>query len=84
MAIVMDDSDSPFGFVHWPVYDIPGEVREIPEGASSQKNLPLAAMEGLGSAVTSDNSAYCPPGPSLTTMPSAFTLTLLTQEFRLV
>jgi phosphatidylethanolamine-binding protein (PEBP) family uncharacterized protein len=48
----MDDSDSPFGFVHWLVYNIPSQVHAIAEGASSQKALPLGATEGLGSADT--------------------------------
>jgi phosphatidylethanolamine-binding protein (PEBP) family uncharacterized protein len=42
----MDDSDSLFGFVPWLVYNIPGQVRVIPEGASSQRQLP----PGVGKA----------------------------------
>jgi Raf kinase inhibitor-like YbhB/YbcL family protein len=62
IAIVMDDSDSPFGFVHWLVYNIPGQVHTISEGASSQKALPVGAAEGLGSADSSSYMGPCPPG----------------------
>jgi Raf kinase inhibitor-like YbhB/YbcL family protein len=62
IAIVMDDSDSPFGFVHWLVYNIPGEAIAIPEGASSQKILPAGATEGLGSGGANGYAGPCPPG----------------------
>jgi Raf kinase inhibitor-like YbhB/YbcL family protein len=62
VAIVMDDADSPFGFVHWLVYNIPSQVHAIAEGASSQKALPPGATEGLGSAETQRYAGPCPPG----------------------
>jgi Raf kinase inhibitor-like YbhB/YbcL family protein len=61
-AIVMDDPDSPFGFVHWLVYDIPSQARVIPQGASSQKQLPSGAMEGVSGAGTKGYTGPCPPG----------------------
>ena len=60
-AIVMDDPDTPFGFVHWLVYDIPAGTRDIAEGASSQAKLPHGTAEGMNSL---DNTGYfgpCPP-----------------------
>jgi Raf kinase inhibitor-like YbhB/YbcL family protein len=62
IAIVMDDSDSPFGFVHWLVYDIPGQTHAIAEGASSRKTLPAGAIEGLGTGGSSGYAGPCPPG----------------------
>jgi Raf kinase inhibitor-like YbhB/YbcL family protein len=62
LAIVMDDADSPFGFVHWLVYNIPSQTQTIAEGASSQKALPGGAIEGLGSDETAHYSGPCPPG----------------------
>jgi Raf kinase inhibitor-like YbhB/YbcL family protein len=62
MAIVMDDSDSPFGFVHWLVYNIPSDVRAIKEGASSQRKLPPGATEGIGSADTNGYVGPCHKG----------------------
>jgi Raf kinase inhibitor-like YbhB/YbcL family protein len=61
-AILMDDADSPFGFVHWLVYNIPSQTQVIAEGASSQKVLPSGAIEGLGSDDTARYSGPCPPG----------------------
>jgi Raf kinase inhibitor-like YbhB/YbcL family protein len=61
-AIVMDDPDSPFGFVHWLVYNIPSQVREIGEGASSQKQLPTGTVEGVSGADTKGYTGPCPPG----------------------
>jgi Raf kinase inhibitor-like YbhB/YbcL family protein len=61
-AILMDDSDSPFGFVHWLVYNIPSQVHAIAEGASSQRALPIGTIEGEGSADTRRYSGPCPPG----------------------
>jgi Raf kinase inhibitor-like YbhB/YbcL family protein len=62
LAIVMDDSDTPFGFVHWLVYDIPVETHAIAEGTSSQATLPLGAVEGMNSAGTLGYTGPCPPG----------------------
>jgi Raf kinase inhibitor-like YbhB/YbcL family protein len=62
IAIVMDDSDSPFGFVHWLVYNIPEQAHAISERASSQKALPVGAAEGLGTTGASNYSGPCPPG----------------------
>jgi Raf kinase inhibitor-like YbhB/YbcL family protein len=61
-AIVMDDEDSPFGFVHWLVYNLPSQTRAIAEGASSQKALPSGAAEGVNSDDKAGYSAPCPPG----------------------
>jgi Raf kinase inhibitor-like YbhB/YbcL family protein len=61
-AIVMDDSDSLFGFVHWLVYNIPNQVRVIAKGASSKKQLPSGAVEGVGGADAKGYTGPCPPG----------------------
>src|SRR5271155_2420233 len=52
LAILMEDRDAPFGFVHWVIYNIPPGVRVLAEGASSQAGLPAGATEGLNSADT--------------------------------
>lgn len=64
MAMVMDDTYSPFGFVHWLLYNIPSQTRTIPEGASSRKTLPGGASEGIGSDGTARYFGPCPPGSS--------------------
>ncbi|MHB9030735.1 MAG: YbhB/YbcL family Raf kinase inhibitor-like protein [Candidatus Latescibacterota bacterium] len=46
-AIIAEDADSsPKGFTHWVVYNIPGNVRELREGASTLGKLPDGAVEG--------------------------------------
>jgi Raf kinase inhibitor-like YbhB/YbcL family protein len=62
LAIVMDDADAPLGFVHWLVYDIPAEVQDIAEGASSQGGLPHGVVEGIHSADAVGYFGPCPPG----------------------
>jgi Raf kinase inhibitor-like YbhB/YbcL family protein len=62
VAIVMDDPDAPFGFVHWLVYDIPIKAHEITEGASSQAALPAGAVEGINSSSSIGYTGPCPPG----------------------
>jgi phosphatidylethanolamine-binding protein (PEBP) family uncharacterized protein len=76
----MDDSDSPFGFVRWLVYNIPDQARAISEGASSQKALPAGAAEGLGFAGNSSYARPCPLALNLTVMWSAFMLWRLTRR----
>jgi Raf kinase inhibitor-like YbhB/YbcL family protein len=62
LAIVMDDPDAPLGFVHWLVYGIPIEAREIAEGASSQAGLPHGTAEGINSSGSVGYTGPCPPG----------------------
>ncbi|HCE16716.1 MAG TPA: YbhB/YbcL family Raf kinase inhibitor-like protein [Anaerolinea thermolimosa] len=65
-ALIMDDPDAPAGtWVHWVVYNLPGEVRELPEGASraraSEFSLPQGAVQGKTSFNRTDYGGPCPP-----------------------
>jgi Raf kinase inhibitor-like YbhB/YbcL family protein len=62
IAIVMDDASSPFGFVHWIVYNIPSQMRALAEGASSQQKLPSGATEGVNSDDTRTYIGPCHKG----------------------
>ena len=56
LALIVDDPDAPMGtWVHWVVYNINPEVREIKENSA-----PLEALLGLTS---SGNAKYGPPCP---------------------
>lgn len=50
-ALAVTDPDLPAefnfprSFAHWLVYDIPGHVRELPEGASASLAMPTGAVE---------------------------------------
>ena len=46
-AIVCDDPDAPVGtWVHWVIYNIPGEARGLPEGVPAAKALDSGAVQG--------------------------------------
>lgn len=66
-ALIVDDPDAPAGtFVHWVLYNIPGERRDLPEGVPPQLEVP-----GIGRQGTNDfrdqrigyRGPCPPPGP---------------------
>jgi hypothetical protein len=66
-ALIVDDPDAPRGtWVHWVYYDLPGDTREIPEGAGAH----MPAEGGGPRHGLNDFSRYgwggpCPPpGPA--------------------
>lgn len=55
LALIVDDPDAPAGtWVHWVVYDIPQETREIPEGAK-------IGLEGMTDFGKLGYGGPCPP-----------------------
>lgn len=57
LAIIMYDPDAPGGtFVHWLAWNIPPEIREIPEGV-----LPVDIIEGTTSLRSVGYQGPCPP-----------------------
>jgi Raf kinase inhibitor-like YbhB/YbcL family protein len=62
-ALIVVDRDSPFGysFVHWVLYDLPAEKRELPEGLPKQEQLPDGSRQGLNDY---DKAGYVGPCPS--------------------
>ena len=65
-ALIVVDRDSLLGysFVHWVLYDLPAEKRELLEGLPKQEQLPDGSRQGLNDF---DNTGYvgpCPPGKS--------------------
>lgn len=70
-ALIVTDKDSYFGygsvfgyFVHWILYDIPGDKRELPEGVAKQKELPDGSRQGLNGFDKIGYVGPCPPGHS--------------------
>src|SRR5215467_1830495 len=46
-ALIMDDPDAPVGtWVHWVLFDLPLEARELAEGVAKQDQLPNGARQG--------------------------------------
>lgn len=57
LALIMDDPDAPGGtWVHWVVWNIPAQTREIPESS-----LPPQAVQGRNSWPRTGYGGPCPP-----------------------
>jgi Raf kinase inhibitor-like YbhB/YbcL family protein len=65
-ALVVVDRDSPFGysFVHWVLYDLPAEKRELLEGLPKQEQLPDGSRQGLNDYDKTGYVGPCPPSGS--------------------
>ena len=62
-AIICDDPDAPMGtWVHWVLFNLPGNIREIPEGMSQQEMLPNGARQGTNDFGKIGYGGPCPPG----------------------
>lgn len=65
-AIIAVDRDSPlnFAFVHWVVYDLPADKRELPEGLPKQGELADGSRQGQNDDNKVGYMGPCPPGKS--------------------
>lgn len=65
-ALIAIDRDSPFGFrfVHWVLFDLPPETRELPEGIAKQGQLPDGSRQGWNGYDKAGYVGPCPPGHS--------------------
>jgi len=66
LAVIADDPDAPRGtWVHWVLYDIPAEVRELPEGIGPQESLQDGTKQGRNDFGKVGYGGPCPPsGPA--------------------
>ena len=61
-AIICDDPDAPFvTWVHWVIYNIPGDISELPEGIPAEETLPNGAMQGKNDFRKIGYGGPCPP-----------------------
>lgn len=65
-ALLVNDRDSLFGysFVHWVLYDVPAETRELAEGTGKQARLPDGSYQGTNDDDKIGYLGPCPPGKS--------------------
>jgi hypothetical protein len=60
-ALVMSDPDALIDFTHWLAYNIPPNVRELAEGASTHGAMPAGSAEGINSFGRPGYGGPCPP-----------------------
>lgn len=65
-ALIADDPDAPVGtWVHWVIYDLPGETRELAEGVATSETLSSGARQGTNDFRRVGYGGPCPPsGPA--------------------
>ena len=62
LALIMDDPDAPSGtFVHWVYYDLPPDMRGLPEGVSIDEKPSQGGTNGTNGAGRSGYTGPCPP-----------------------
>jgi len=63
IALICDDPDAPMGtWVHWVLFNLPADVKELPENLSSEMNLDNRAMQGVNDFGNIGYGGPCPPG----------------------
>jgi len=61
-AIIVDDPDAPGGdFVHWVIFNIPGDTNKLNENATGSTNLPDSSTIGTNGFGEKSYSGPCPP-----------------------
>jgi hypothetical protein len=65
-ALITDDPDAPRGtWVHWVLYDVPAEVRELSAGIGHDESLKSGAKQGKNDFGKVGYGGPCPPsGPA--------------------
>jgi len=58
----VDDPDAPAGtWVHWVLYDLPGDARMLEEGVAKDRQLPNGARQGRNDFGKIGYNGPCPP-----------------------
>jgi Raf kinase inhibitor-like YbhB/YbcL family protein len=62
LALICDDPDAPRGtWVHWVLYNLPGETVELSRGIPTLPELPSGARQGRNDSAEIGYSGPCPP-----------------------
>jgi len=63
IAVICDDPDAPMGtWVHWVVYDIPPETRELKENVTPEREMDIGGIQGMNDFKKVGYGGPCPPG----------------------
>jgi Raf kinase inhibitor-like YbhB/YbcL family protein len=61
-ALIMDDPDAPVGtWVHWVLFNLPADAKELPEGVAKQEQLPDGSLQGRNDFRKIGYGGPCPP-----------------------
>ncbi len=61
-ALIMDDPDAPVGtWVHWVLYNLPANTKELPEGVEKQEQLAGGGLQGRNDFRKVGYGGPCPP-----------------------
>lgn len=62
IALISDDPDAPVGtWVHWVLYNLPADTRELSENIPPQETLPNGAKHGMTDFGRIGYGGPCPP-----------------------
>jgi hypothetical protein len=62
LALISDDPDAPMGtWVHWVVFNMPPETKDLPENIPPEKELKNGAIQGINSSHRTGYGGPCPP-----------------------
>ena len=62
IALICDDPDAPIGtFVHWVLFNLPAETRELAENIPRDSTLPTGARQGTSDFGRIGYGGPCPP-----------------------
>jgi Raf kinase inhibitor-like YbhB/YbcL family protein len=62
IALICDDPDAPMGtFVHWVLFNLPAETRQLAEKVAADKTLPSGARQGTSGFGRVGYGGPCPP-----------------------
>ena len=62
IVLIADDPDAPVGdWVHWVIYNLPENQRDLPEGVPTQETFPNGARQGLNDFMNVGYGGPCPP-----------------------
>ena len=63
LALICDDPDAPVGtWVHWVLFNLPAEIKELPENVPPNEKLSNGAIQGANDFRKIGYGGPCPPG----------------------